>query len=305
MKQTYIWALTFSIVLHLLLGLGLFLGNFSAKPLVTSVVKAPPIQAVVVDQNKVAQKVKKIKAQQAAAKAAEKKRLRQVEDRIAKAKRKRKKEEARIKDLERQRRAKEQEKKKADIAAKKSKAKAAAAEKSRQKKVAERKKAEQALAATKAKRLKAEKAAKLAAEKKATQQRKKAAEQRRKEQEARERAEQERLLAQQMEAEMATRQRARKQQMMSEISRYTALITQTIQRHFITDRSTMEGKSCKLTISLTASGFVTNVVIGKGERIVCQAAQKAIYKAGTLPVSKDPEVFKEMKQISVTVSPEF
>ena len=135
--------------------------------------------------------------------------------------------------------------------------------------------------------------------------RKKAAERRRKEQTARERAEQDSLLEKEMAEEMASRQQARRQQMMYEIGRFTALITQTIQRNLITDRSTMEGKSCKLTISLAPSGFVTNVVIGKGERILCEAAKTAIYKAGTLPVSKDPEVFKEMKTISLTVIPEY
>ena len=104
---------------------------------------------------------------------------------------------------------------------------------------------------------------------------------------------------------MAERRKARTQQIQSEINRYTALISQTIQRNLITDRSTMEGKSCKLTISLAPSGFVINVVANSGDRIVCEAAQKAIYKAGTLPVSSDPEIFKEMSRISLTVIPEF
>jgi colicin import membrane protein len=113
------------------------------------------------------------------------------------------------------------------------------------------------------------------------------------------------MLQQQLEQEMVSRQQARRQQMMTEIQRYTALISQAIQRNLITDRATMTGKSCKLIISLAPSGFVTNVVKGAGDRIVCDAAQKAVYKAGTLPVSKDPEVFKEMRKISLTVVPEF
>ena len=113
------------------------------------------------------------------------------------------------------------------------------------------------------------------------------------------------MLEQQMAEEMARRQQARRQQVMSEIQKYTALITQTIQQNLITDRSTMEGKSCKLTISLAPSGFVTNVALGQGNRLVCEAARTAIYKAGTLPVSKDPQVFKEMRTISLTVIPEF
>ena len=107
-----------------------------------------------------------------------------------------------------------------------------------------------------------------------------------------------------MAEEMASRQQARRQQMMTEIGRFTALITQTIKRNLITDRSTMEGKSCKLTISLAPSGFVTNVVTGSGDRRVCEAAKTAVYKAGTLPVSKDPEIFREMRTISLTVAPD-
>ena len=302
--------LILSIGLHIGIILVLVLGDFNptAKPMPV-VSQVTPIQAVVIDQAKVDSQVKKLKKQKSDAVAAEKKRLKDAEQRLANAKKKRLQEEARIKDLERQRKKKVQEKKNADDAAKKSKAKAAAAEKDRKKKVAEQKQANELAAAkakAKAKRLKEQAAAKKAADKKAADKRKKAAaEKKRKEQEAKERAVQDRLLEQQMAEEMAGRAQARRQQMMSEISRFSVLIKETIQRHLIRDRSSMEGKSCKLTISLTPSGFVTNVVIGQGNRIVCDAAQKAIYKAGTLPVSKDPEIFKEMRKISVTVIPEF
>lgn len=107
-----------------------------------------------------------------------------------------------------------------------------------------------------------------------------------------------------MAEEMASRRQARRQQMMTEVGRFQALIAQAIQRNFLIDEATMKGKSCKLTISLAPSGFVTNVVIGKGDRAVCDAAKNAVYKAGTLPVSKDPEVFKEMRTISLTVAPD-
>jgi len=299
--------LILSIGLHLGLISVLVLGDFTSAPKPTPVAsQVSPIQAVVVDQAKVDSQVKKLKKQKADAAAAEKKRLKDAEQRLANAKKKRLKEEARIKDLERQRKKKVQEKKIADDAAKKSKAKAAAAEKDRKKKVAEQKKANELAAAAKTKRLKEQAAAKKAADKKAADKRKKAAaDKKRKEKEAKERAEQDRLLEQQMAEEMAGRAQARRQQMMSEINRFSALINDTIQRNLITDRSSMEGKSCKLTISLTSSGFVTNVVIGQGDRIVCDAAQKAIYKAVELPVPKDPEIFKEMIPLSVIFTPEF
>jgi len=302
-NKPFIYALLLSIGLHVTLVIVLFIGNFTSttKPMPVAA-QIAPIQAVVVDQSKVEQQIKRIKKQKADATAAEKKRLRDIENKISRAKKKRANEEAQIKALERKRKLKEKEKKKADAEAKKSRAKAAEAEKFRKQKVAEQKKAEKSAADAKAKRLKEKKAA----DKKAADKRKKeAADKKRKAKEAKERAVQEQLLEQQLAEEMAGRQQARHQQVMTETNRYTALIIQAIQRNLITDRSTMEGKSCKLTISLASSGFVTNVVVGQGDRIVCQAAQKAIYKAGTLPVSKDPEVFKTMKKISVTVLPEF
>jgi len=284
--------------MHVVLIIGLFVGDFSTPPKPTPAAsEVQPIQAVAIDKRQVEAQINKIKKK----KSDDAKRLKDLEKRVASAKKQRSKEEKRIKDLERQRKKKEKEKKKADDAAKKSKAKAVAAEKDRKKKVAEKQTADKAAADAKANRLKEERAAKKADDLR----KKRAAERKRKEQAARELAEQEKLLEQQMAEEMANRQQARRQQMMTEVGRFTALITQTIQRNLITDRSTMEGKSCKLTISLAPSGFVTNVRPGQGDRSVCDAAKTAIYKAGTLPVSKDPEVFKEMSTISLTVVPEF
>jgi len=302
-SQKYVVAISLSLFLHLALALVLLFGDFNSipKPTPKASQQMQPIQAVAIDKSKLTAQVNKLKKKQTDAKAAERKRISDLEKRAATAKKKRAKEETRIKNLEKQRKKKVKEKKAADAAAKKSKAKAAAADKIRKRKEAEKKTAEKAAADAKAKRLKEEDAAKKAKDLR----KKKAAERKRKEQEAKERAAQERALEKQMAEEMASRQQARRQQMMTEIGRYTALITQSIQRHLLTDRSTMEGKSCKLTISLAPSGFVTNVVLGKGDRIVCEAAKNAIYKAGTLPVSKDPEVFKEMSSISLTVVPEF
>jgi colicin import membrane protein len=298
-SKTFRVALGLSITLHVLLGIGLLLGNFTHKPKkpksVASVME--PIQAVAVDKNKVAEQVKKIKKK----KADDARKLRELENKVASAKKNRAKEEQRIKKLEKQRKQKEVEKKKADVAAKKAKSKADAAEKYRKKKVAEKKKADKAAADAKAKRIKEEVAAKKAEDLR----KKKAEDKKRQEKLAKERERQDRLLAEQMELEMKSRQRARSQQVMTEIGRYTSLIKQTIMRNLITDRSTMEGKSCKLSISLAPSGFVTNVQLGQGDPTVCAASKTAILKAGTLPVSKDPEVFKEMKTITLIVVPEF
>jgi colicin import membrane protein len=298
MSRKFAIALSLSFLLHIVLAAVLLMGDFDSEPKVApKVVQVQTIQATIVDKSKIEAQVNKIKQK----KLDDAQQLKDLEQQVASARVKRAKEEKRIKELERQRKKKLLEKKAADSAAKKALSKANAAEKIRKKKEEEQKIAEQATADAKAKRLKEE----IAAKKADDLLKKKAAERKRKEQEAKERARQQKMLEQQMAEEMAVRQQARYQQTMSEVGRFTALIRQTIQGNLITDRSTMEGKSCKLTISLAPSGFVTNVVIGKGDQVVCSASKTAIYKAGTLPVSKDPEVFKEMRTISLTVVPEF
>ncbi len=299
MNQKLLVALSFSLSLHVALVLVLFLGDFTSHPSkpTPSASQMKPIQAVAIDKSKIDAQVNKLKKK----KADEAKRLKDLEDKAAAAKRKRAKEERRLKDLEKQRKKKQREKKAADAAAKKAKAEATAAEKVRKRKEKEKKAAEKAVADAKAKRLKEQEEAKKAEKLR----KKKAAERKRKEQEAKERAAQERLLEQQMAEEMASRQQARNNQVTSEIGKYTALITRMIQSNLLTDRATMEGKFCKLTIKLAPSGFVINVESGQGDRIICDAARNAVNKAGKLPVSKDPEVFEKMRTISLTVVPEF
>jgi len=303
-KSPYFKALWLSIALHVFLLLGLFAGDFSSLPKQTPTPaqhSGEPIKAVVVDKAKLEKAINKIKKQKNQQRDAENKRLKAVEKRASDAKKRRVKEQARIKKLEKQRKQKEQEKIAADKAAKSSKAKAATAEKIRKQKEQEKQVAEKAAATARSKRLKEEADAKKAEEIRLE----KIAERKRQEIAAKEQAIQDAMLAEQMANEMATRNQARQQQVMTEVQRYSALITQRISQYMITDRSTMAEKSCRLTITLASSGFVINVKVGKGDKVVCDAAKIAIAKAGTLPVSKDPEVFKEMREIAVTVTPEF
>ncbi|NQY89016.1 MAG: cell envelope integrity protein TolA [Colwellia sp.] len=305
MDKKLLNALIISVVLHIALVVVLFVGDFTTEAIpkknMAVAQEVKPIQATVIDADKLQKAINKIKKQKADDKAAAEKRIQKIEKRANDAKKRRTKEEARIKKLEKQRKKKEQEKNRADKAAKESAVKAAQADKIRKQKEQEKQKAEDAAALARTKRIKAE-----AAAKKADDLRKKQiAERKRQAKSAAEQAAREQQLAEQMAAEMASRNKARKQQMMSEIQRYAALITNVIEQRMIKDRSTMEGKSCKLTISLALSGNVQFVTNGKGDLVVCNAAKQAIYSAGTLPVSKDPEIFKEMSKISVTVLPKF
>ncbi|PKI16818.1 cell envelope integrity protein TolA [Colwellia sp. 12G3] len=303
-KSPYVKALWLSIALHVFLLVGLLAGDFASTPKLKPTPakqSGDPIKAVVIDKATFERAVNKIKKQKTDQLDAEKKRLKSVEKRAVDAKNRRAKEEARIKKLEKQRMIKEQEKIKADKAAKSSNAKAAKAEKIRKQKEQEKQVAEKAAAEARSKRLKEEADAKKAEDLRLE----KIADRKRDEIAAKEQAMQDAMLAEQMANEMASRNQARHQQVMTETQRYSALITQSINQRMIKDRSTMDGKSCKLDITLAPSGFVIAVKIGQGDKVVCDAAKIAVGKAGNLPVSKDPEVFKEMKNLSVTVIPEF
>jgi len=287
---------------------GLFLGSLfedkKVKPMPQASIDKPIVKAAVVNSSDVQKQVDKLKKQKIDQKNAEKKR----QDKL-------KREKQRIKDLERQRKKKQAEKVAADKAAKQSRQKAAKEKKiadkaikqakAKQKAEAakaktaanERAKQEKAAADAKAKRIAADKAAKLKAEKLRKEKLKR-------QQEAKVRAEQEAMIAEQMAAEQTQVNQARQRRILSEIEKYTLLISAAIQRHWTTDES-MKGKQCVLNIKLAPSGTVFSVKPISGDRFVCKSAQDAVYKANTLPVSKDPQVYAKLKEINLTVQPEF
>ncbi|HEY9043820.1 MAG TPA: cell envelope integrity protein TolA, partial [Rheinheimera sp.] len=168
------------------------------------------------------------------------------------------------------------------------------------------KQAEQARIAKEQERQKAEEAAKAAEQKRKAEQEaaeKAAAERERKAAEARQRAEQERAMQEQMAKEAQARAAARAQQAATEVQRYTALIRDAIQRNLLVDEG-MRGKSCRINIRLASNGFVTRVGVISGDQTVCDATVRAVNRAGTLPVSADPDVYNQLKDINLTVSPE-
>ena len=120
---------------------------------------------------------------------------------------------------------------------------------------------------------------------------------------AEEKAAQEKLLKEQLEAEQAARQRKRSKQVLTEVQKYQALIKQTIQRNLIVDDA-MRGKSCRLNIRLATNGLVIQVKELGGDAILCRAAKSAVFKSDTLPVSKEADVYQELRDINLTVEPE-
>lgn len=303
-----------SVGLHLALVLGLVVSGltFSPKPLQitlsgdagnSAAVPPPPapVQAVAIDRQVLEQRVAEIQRQQDEARRAEEQRIRDLERRAQQAERARTQEEARLRRVA-------EEKRQADAAAAAARRAAADAKRQQEAEAARARDAEQQRIAREQERKKAEEAAKAAEARRQAEQEalaKAQAERERQAREQRERAEQERLLQEQLSAEAEARRRARAQQAVTEVQRYTAMISDAITRNLIKDESTMRGRSCRLNIRLATSGFVTSVNVISGDRVVCDAAVRAVNRAGNLPMSQDPDVYNQLKDITLTVAPEF
>ncbi|MFC3185313.1 cell envelope integrity protein TolA [Shewanella intestini] len=281
--------------------------NFDEKPKhITPAPSAPAVQAIVIDQKKVDERVARIKQQREDEARKEKARQDELDRRAREATKARELEQKKIKQLEAQRKQKEIETKRANDAAKaaqlkqkQEREKAAKAESLRKQKEHEKKLAEQA-AAKAAQKRKAEEAA----AKKAEQERKRKAEEERKRKAAAQaKAQQEREMAEAMAAEQTALSKTRNKQVLSEVGKYQAMIQATIQRYIVFD-SSMQGKSCRVFLRLARDGFVTASQTLDGDQVVCRAAKAAINKVGKLPMSAEPDVYEKLKEINLIVSPE-
>jgi|TARA_R110002126_G_scaffold4973_2_gene26073 colicin import membrane protein len=297
----------------IILALGI---SFDDKPKVmqTAAASAPALKAIVIDQQKVNDRVEQLKKQKQDVAQQEKARQAELERKALEARREREREQEKIKTLEIQRKQKEQETQKANDAAKAAQAKqvlekerADKAEVVRKQKEQEQKAAEDAAKKAAEKRKQEEAAAKKAQEERQRaedeRKRKEDAERKRKA-EADNKARQEREMAEAMAAEQDSLSKTRNKQVLSEVDKYKAMIIATIQRNLVVDES-MRGKSCRVFIRLAADGFVTTSQTLDGDQVVCRAAKASINKAGRLPVSPEPAVYQQLKEINLTVSPEF
>lgn len=254
------------------------------------------VSAVTVDQKQVEQKIAQLRKKEDDQKRAEDKRIRDLERRASNARKERESEARQIKKLEQQRKAKEKETAEAQAQAKK--ARAIEQQERAKAKQAEKQKQE------------SENAAKAAADKRKAEEdalKKAQAERKKREAEAerkREQAIQEQMLQEQLAKEQAARSKIRQQQVVSEVDKYRALIMARIQQNLLIDEK-MKNQQCRVNIRLGFNGLVTQVTSLGGDRLVCEAALRAVRMADTLPVSKDKDVFDQLKNINLTIKPEF
>lgn len=304
--------------IHIFFGVVVVLSfNFSGPEEKPEKVEELAIDAVVIDQTSLEKQVNEFKRQEAAKKAAEEKRVRDLERRAAEAKKN-------LSSLNKQKQQSEKDALAAKRKAQQEKVKAEQAKKERLKREQEAAKAKKAAATAKKKKEAEEKAAKLAKQKKEAEQaalkkaeaerkrkaeeerkriEKEKAEKARKEREAKERAAQEKLMQEQMAQEQAVRRKARQKVVMTEVGKYRALIYAKLSQNIIVDE-TMKNKSCLVQIKLASSGLVLSVKTSSGDPHTCKAAERGAWKVQTLPVSKDPEVFNEIKDINLKFIPE-
>lgn len=296
-----------SLGLHLVVIILLVWGaDFTSKPEVVNVTlesegeAQAPVEAVAIDSEALQQRVAQMQREKSDAKAAEEKRIRDLERRAQQAEKNRADEEVRLQQVAAQKR-------QADAEAKASQAAAADAKKLQLQEAEKAKQAEQARIKKEQERKKAEDAAKAAEQKRKQEQEaldKERAERARKAADAKRQAEQERLMQEQLAKEASARSAARSRQAATEVDRYKALISNTINQNLYKDES-MRGKSCSVNIKLATTGFVTSVNVLGGDRVVCDATVRAVNRIGSLPMSPDPDVYKELKDITLRVEPEF
>lgn len=112
------------------------------------------------------------------------------------------------------------------------------------------------------------------------------------------------MLQEQLAKEQAARNKIRQQQVVSEVDKFRALIMARIQQNLLIDEK-MKNQQCRINIRLGFNGLVTQVKSLGGDKLVCEAALRAVRMADTLPVSKDKDVFEQLKNINITIAPEF
>ena len=103
-----------------------------------------------------------------------------------------------------------------------------------------------------------------------------------------------------MAEDMANRQQARRQQMMTEVEKYTGIFYGLILRNL---QGEHKGNSCSVTVHLTLEGSIKYVVVNSGGKIICDATENAVYRVNKFPMSEDVDVNKELVEVKLTFAP--
>lgn len=106
-----------------------------------------------------------------------------------------------------------------------------------------------------------------------------------------------------LESETQQNSSAKQRFISDEKQRFGAIYTQMINRNYLRDDSDI-GKECRVKIKLSSSGLLLDVTADGGDPVVCRKAKSAVTKVSSFPMSDDPDIAKELKNISLIVRPE-
>ncbi|HEX7966154.1 MAG TPA: cell envelope integrity protein TolA [Gammaproteobacteria bacterium] len=97
----------------------------------------------------------------------------------------------------------------------------------------------------------------------------------------------------QLQAEIASEERARNSRLASLASQYVALIKQKVTNNWIRPPSTPDNLNCVVLVSQVQGGTVTDVNFGdcNGDDVVRESIRTAVYRASPLPAPPDPSLF--------------
>ncbi len=277
-------ALFYAVLVHVVI-VGLLVVSLQWTPQVDAPGQAEPIvQAVAVDEKKVADERKKLAAAEARREAAEERKREQARRAAAEARDKRLAEEQRLKELQAKKVTEERRQQEAER-------KRLAEQKAEQQRLErlrkEREAEEQRLAALEAERKMAE-------------------ERRRREEEARrQREEDERALQQQIAEEQQRLETERQRLAQQTIGQHSALIRQAVSREWLRPTGSPNDLKATFRVRTIPSGDVVMVETVKtsGDPVFDRSAEAAIRRASPLPVPRDADSYEAFREFNFEFDP--
>lgn len=284
-------ALFYAVLVHVVI-VGLLVVSLQWTPQVDAPGQAEPIvQAVAVDEKKVADERKKLAAAEARREAAEERKREQARRAAAEARDKRLAEEQRLKELQAKKVTEERRQQEAER-------KRLAEQKAEQQRLErlrkEREAEEQRLAALEAERKMAE------------ERRRREEEARRKEEEARrQREEDERALQQQIAEEQQRLEAERQRLAQQTIGQHSALIRQAVSREWLRPTGSPNDLKATFRVRTIPSGDVVMVETVKtsGDSVFDRSAEAAIRRASPLPVPRDADSYEAFREFNFEFDP--
>lgn len=114
------------------------------------------------------------------------------------------------------------------------------------------------------------------------------------------------LLQQELQQEQTQLNQAKAAYVQGIVNKYNAVVLQAIYQNWFIPPNTNPKLGVKLQVNVALGGAVSNVTVldSSGDKALDQSATMAVYKASPLPIpTKNPAVYKQFQQFSITMTP--